>query len=74
MAQKQQRGLLVANKTFLIEHNVWVRAGDTVVAGHPILRGRAEAFRPFTPTFDLPDPVAEPEPAPAAPAPDETPA
>lgn len=52
MAQKQLRAAIhVARKTFLIEHNLWVRQGDTVVDGHPILKGRAEYFEPFKPTF-----------------------
>lgn len=30
-----------------------IQAGDTVVAGHPILKGRTSLFQPFTPTYDL---------------------
>jgi multidrug efflux pump subunit AcrA (membrane-fusion protein) len=30
-----------------------IQAGDTVVAGHPILKGRLSLFRPFEPTYDL---------------------
>jgi hypothetical protein len=72
MAVKQLRSeLYVATKTFLVSGNLWVRQGDTVVAGHPILKGRIESgcFRPFTPTFG---PVTEPEPE-VAPSPGEEP-
>jgi len=67
MAEKQLRaGIYVATKTFLIEHNLWVRQGDTVVAGHPILKGRQRThFAPFTPTFGEPEPDTTP-PADAA--------
>ena len=30
-----------------------IQPGDTVAAGHPILKGRAALFRPFEPTYDL---------------------
>ncbi len=64
MAEKQLRaGIYVATKTFLLEHNVWVRQGDTVVAGHPVLKGRQKThFVPFQPTFGEPEPEAAPEP------------
>ena len=55
MAQKLIRSdLYVADSDFMAAPNVWVRAGNTVVAGHPILKGREHKFRPFAPTFDLP--------------------
>ncbi len=68
MAEKLLRaGLYVSTKTFLVERNLWVRQGDTVVAGHPLLDGRMKdgTFVPFKPTFEMPAPVAEPE-APAS--------
>jgi hypothetical protein len=47
-----------------------VLAGHTVVAGHPLLKGRASLFRPFEPTWGLPvTPEPEPEPEPKHPAP-----
>ena len=59
MAQKLIRSdLYIADSDFMTSQNVWVRAGNTVVAGHPILRGREHKFRPFKPTFDL---ASEPE-------------
>ena len=71
MAEKTIRAsgpeIFIANKTFLISGNLWVRQGDTVEKGHPIMRGRKEFFRPFSPTFPLPD--AEPKPTPTAPEP-----
>ena len=30
-----------------------IQAGDTVAAGHPILKGRLSLFRPFEPTYDV---------------------
>jgi hypothetical protein len=64
MAQKRIRSdLWVAQSDFMAGQNVWVRAGDTVVDGHPILKRREHLFRPFTPTFDLPH---QPEPEPAS--------
>lgn len=73
MAQKANRAsapeIYIANKTFLTDGNQWVRQGDTVAAGHPLLKGRIQSgnyFRPFTPTFGPvePEPEAEPEPTP----------
>lgn len=45
--------LYVAQRAFWAG-NTLVRAGDTVVAGHPLLRGRDRLFVPHTPTFPLP--------------------
>jgi hypothetical protein len=71
MAEKKLKSdLYVARKTFLVEGNLWVRQGDTAVAGHPILKGRVKdgTFVPFVPTFGEPEPepapAPEPEPAP----------
>ena len=45
--------LYVAQRTFWVG-NTLVRAGDTIVAGHPLLAGRERLFRPLAPTFSLP--------------------
>ncbi len=43
-----------------------VTKGDTVIEGHPILKGRKNLFTDFAPTFGtLPVEEDEPEPAPA---------
>ena len=34
-------------------NDMTIQAGDTVAAGHPILKGRLSLFKPFTPTYDL---------------------
>jgi hypothetical protein len=49
--------LFVARKSFWVG-NTLVRAGDTVAAGHPILRGRDRLFAPLTPTFGFTRPAA----------------
>ena len=37
-------------------HGLSVSVGNTVVAGHPLVAGREQFFRPFTPTFgELPE-------------------
>jgi pyruvate/2-oxoglutarate dehydrogenase complex dihydrolipoamide acyltransferase (E2) component len=70
MAEKLIRtefGLYRARKTFLVGGNIWVREGDTIVEGHPILRRHPDAFDPFEPTFGpKPQPAASPAPAPEA--------
>jgi hypothetical protein len=62
MAQKQLRAqatVYQALSTFAIGSRI-IRRGDTVVAGHPYLKGREQLFQPFTPTYgEVP---AEPEP------------
>jgi hypothetical protein len=74
MAQKRIRSdLWVANSDFLIGHNVWVRAGNTIVDGHPILKRSPHKFRPFVPTFDLPQSDAPVPAAPVVPEPEPTP-
>jgi hypothetical protein len=45
--------LYVAQRTFWVG-NTLVKAGDTVVVGHPLLVGRERLFRPLAPTFGLP--------------------
>lgn len=68
------------NETFYVGGTP-VYAGETVVAGHPLMRGRRHLFRPFAPTYGhVPEPDAppksapEPEPHVTAPTPDEKPA
>lgn len=67
MALKQTRRslpeVMVATRTFWIGSQL-VRAGDTVVAGHALLKGRENLFRPFVPTFGVLPVVQE---APSAP-------
>ena len=70
MAPKQSGSpeVLVATTSFLVG-SVRVTQGDTIQAGHPLLRGRAQFFKPFQVTFPF-TPAVEPEPkAPAKPAP-----
>lgn len=51
---------------------VYVPKGATVMAGHALLKGRANLFKPFVPTYgdmepgELPDLPPEPELAPPA--------
>lgn len=45
--------ILVAQRSFWVG-KILVRAGDTVVVGHPLTVGRERNFRPFVPTFQLP--------------------
>lgn len=47
--------LFVAQRSFWVG-NVLVKAGDIVVAGHPLLVGRGRLFQPLAPTFGLPGP------------------
>ena len=49
-----------------------INRGDTIVAGHPLLKGRTKLFGVFAPTFDEDSAKSEPEPAPT-PEPDEEP-
>ena len=68
MAEKLIRtesGLYRARKTFLVSGNLWVREGDTIVEGHPILRRHPDAFEPFQPTFGPSGPRPAPPPVPA---------
>lgn len=56
MAEKGQRTqtqFFQATKTFAIGSTI-VRVGDTVEAGHPLLRGRKDLFAPFRPRFGMP--------------------
>lgn len=47
----------------LINGTTYVMRGNTVVAGHPLLKGRMKLFRPFVPTFgEMAEPEPEPEP------------
>jgi hypothetical protein len=69
MAEKKIRSeLYTVVSTFLYRGNQHFTAGQTIQAGHPVLKGRASLFRPFAP--DHPWPVAgqesEPEPEPVA--------
>jgi hypothetical protein len=47
--------------------NVYITAGQTVRAGHPILKGREAMFVPLKVDYDLPEPKAR-TPVPPAPA------
>lgn len=52
MAQSESRPqIFMARKTFSLGSG-FVRVGDTVVAGHPMLKGREQLFVPFEPTHD----------------------
>jgi hypothetical protein len=47
--------IFMARRTFVVTLDgvpVTVRAGDTVRAGHPLLKKRGELFAPFAPKFD----------------------
>ena len=49
-----------------------INRGDTIIAGHPLLKGRTKLFGVFAPTFDeesakpAPEPEPEPEEEPQA--------
>lgn len=60
MADKSASGpaLFVAREAFHLGGQI-VPAGATVVAGHPLLKGRDHLFAPFVPTFGtLPEPAS----------------
>jgi hypothetical protein len=46
--------------------NVYITAGQTARAGHPILKGRENMFVPLVVDYDLPEPKAPAKAAPAA--------
>jgi hypothetical protein len=66
MADKKGPQLYQATKSFLIEGNLWVKQGDTAVAGHSILKGRIKSghFVPFEPTFGAEPEAEAPKPKP----------
>jgi len=71
MAEKKlHTEIYVARESFYLGGNQLVLAGHTVVAGHPMLRGRKHMFTEFEPTWPMPEkkaePTPEPEPEPAA--------
>jgi len=62
-----------ANHSFWLGEQL-VRAGDSVVAGHPLLKGRMALFEPFQPTVGRIDwATGEAEKAAPKPAPEPTP-
>ena len=64
MAEKQLRSegpaVYVAKATFYYGGNQLVLAGHTIVAGHPMLKGRLALFDPFEPTWPLPTKASGP--------------
>jgi len=74
MAEKQLRSdLHTVKATFLWKGNQYFVAGQTVQDGHPVLKGKAALFEPFTPDHpwptvprgtSKPEPQPEPEPEP----------
>jgi hypothetical protein len=46
--------------------NVYITAGQTARAGHPILKGRESIFTPLKVDYDLPEPPPAREPGPKA--------
>jgi hypothetical protein len=70
MAEKKIQTIYQALDAFYLGGQL-VNRGDTVVAGHPMLKGRTKLFRKFTPTYTLeddPETTSEPEPKPEEPA------
>lgn len=62
--------IFVATESVLTDvdgQNVYITAGQTARAGHPILKGRESNFIPLQVDYDLPEPKAK-TPPPAAPA------
>jgi hypothetical protein len=61
MAQKLLRtDLYQALKSYSIGSRI-IHAGDTIVGGHPFMKGREHLFVPFRPTYgELPAPEPEP--------------
>lgn len=56
MPEKRLRTeVYVAREAFYYRGSTLVLAGQTVAAGHPMLRGRMNLFRPFVPTWPAPD-------------------
>lgn len=47
--------VFIAKNSFYFGGSQLVLAGHTVVAGHPMLKGRMAMFEPFIPTWPLPD-------------------
>jgi len=58
--------VFVANDSFYYGGSQLVMAGNTVEAGHPMLKGREHLFRPFEPTWPKPSKADKPAAAPAA--------
>lgn len=72
MAEKKRRTEIFQAVDSFAFRGVIVQMGDTVIAGHPLLKGRQKLFRPFQPTYGQIDyeaaaapETAEPEPEPA---------
>jgi hypothetical protein len=63
--------ILIATESVLTlvdGENVYITAGQTARAGHPILKGREAIFIPLQVDYDLPEPKAPAKTPPAAPA------
>ncbi|MGD0248291.1 MAG: hypothetical protein ABSB75_04485 [Candidatus Limnocylindrales bacterium] len=68
MAEKRIRTEYGGREVFVVKATFFHRdraygAGETVLAGDPVLKGREQLFMPFVPTYGAapePEPVSEP--------------
>jgi hypothetical protein len=78
VAEKKLKPLIYMARTSFVRGSRVIRRGDSVPAGHPLMKGRETMFVPFQPTHgslnwsDPEAPAPEPTPAPT-PAPDPDP-